>query len=306
MSCSLCPRKCNADRDARRGYCGASRGVEAATVCLHRGEEPPISGTKGIVNVFFTHCNLQCLYCQNHAISGRDVNPSLARFGSVEAIATEVERLLPASEGAVGFVTPSHCPEAVIGVVERLHSDGFEPTVVYNTGGYDSIETLRQLEPYVDIYLPDFKYANAALASRLSHAPDYPDVALRALREMYRQKGSGLLLDDRGMAYRGMIVRHLVLPGHVDNSLAALDMLCDALPLNLHISLMAQYFPPADCGQLLQAGEPELCRTLSAEEYALVANRYDELGYYNGWLQELSAEANYRPDFSRNTNPFEQ
>ncbi len=304
MNCNQCPRKCNTDRSERLGFCGASHLPTVATVCLHTGEEPPVSGMKGIVNVFFTHCNLHCLYCQNHDISGRVVDEKLVRFRGSEAIAVEVERLLPQSEGLVGFVTPSHCPETVIEVVEKLRFDGFSPVVVYNSGGYDSVETLRRLEPYIDIYLPDFKYADSQLAARLSSAPDYPDVALAALREMYRQKGSGLMCDERGMAYRGMIVRHLVLPGHVDNSLAALELLADNLPMNLHLSLMAQYFPPDDCSALLAAGEPDLCRTLTADEYNRVVDRYNSLGFYNGWLQELCAESSYRPHFDNTETPF--
>ncbi|MCR4660243.1 MAG: hypothetical protein K5650_08115 [Bacteroidales bacterium] len=302
--CNQCPRRCNADRERCAGYCGSGSEPVASAVCLHTGEEPPLSGTKGIVNVFFAHCNLQCLYCQNQQISSSSISPSLVRYRGVEAIVAEIERLLPLSEGLVGFVTPSHFTQGVIDIVERLHSDGYNPTVVYNTGGYDSVETLQQLEPYIDIYLPDFKYADPLLAAGLSGAPRYPEVAMAALLEMRRQKGSGLLCDDRGIAYRGLIVRHLVLPGHVSNSLAVLEMLADNLPLNLHISLMAQYNPPPDTSRLVAAGYTELCRTITASEYSQVANRYAELGFWNGWLQELEAHKTYRPDFDNALNPF--
>ena len=169
---------------------------------------------------------------------------------------------------------------------------------MYNTGGYDSVETLRALEPYIDIYLPDFKYMDPALALRYSHAEDYPQVALAALKEMYYQKGSALPTDDDGIAYRGIIVRHLVLPGHVENSLAVLDAIAD-ISTNLHVAPMAQYFPPVE-------GLPDqLGRTLTEEEYQKVTDHFYAVGLHRGWLQELDAQACYRPDLTTQ-QPFER
>lgn len=293
-NCTLCPRRCGVERGA--GFCRAGHGLEVGAVCLHRGEEPPISGPHGIVNIFFAHCNLQCVYCQNHQISaGPGTSPTL----SVDELADRVCRLLPASSGSVGFVTAAHYADRLPALAAAIEARGPRPTYVYNSGGYESVDTLRSLEGIVDVYLPDLKYADPAVATLLSHAPDYAEVAHAALLEMRRQVGEGLKVAD-GTAYRGMVVRHLVLPGFVDNSLQCLDWLADHFdPARLHLSLMAQYFPP-------RAGMPdELGRTLTPDEYRAVADHADALGFERGWQQELSAEANYRPDFDRSGNPFE-
>ena len=265
MKCTLCPHHCTADRAETLGFCRAHREPEAATICIHKGEEPPLCGTKGICNVFFSHCNLQCIYCQNHQISSGSPTP---RFIGVDTIVDEIARLLPQTENIVGFVTPSHYADSL-----------------------PSIKTLQMLAPYIDIYLPDYKYSLPDLACRYSHAADYPDVALAALREMYNQKGSSLPTDEDGLAYRGIIVRHLVLPGQVENSLGVLDTLAD-ISLNLHISLMAQYYPP------LPNLPDQLGRTLTPDEYQQVVDHHNALGLSRGWVQELDAQANYRPDFT--------
>ncbi|MBQ6067916.1 MAG: radical SAM protein [Bacteroidales bacterium] len=300
MKCNLCPRHCTADRVETLGFCHARSEPEAATVCIHRGEEPPLCGTRGICNVFFAHCNLQCIYCQNYQISHYQNIQNIQnipttpppRFVGIDAIVDEIARLLPETENMVGFVTPTHYADSLPAIVERLHERGLYPTTVYNTGGYDSVATLRMLAPYIDIYLPDYKYSDPNLAQHYSHAADYPQVALAALREMYNQKGSALPTDERGMAYRGIIVRHLVLPGQVENSLRVLDTLAD-LSLNLHISLMAQYYPP------LPDLPDQLGRTISQEEYRQVTDHLNALGLCRGWVQELDAQKCYRPDFTR-------
>lgn len=293
----MCPRRCGTPRG--HGYCGAGEALEVAAVCLHRGEEPPLVGPegKGIVNVFFAHCNLQCDYCQNWQISGRKVESGRQ---SVESLADEICRLLPQSSGLLGLVTAAHYADRIPAIVDAVHQRGFTPTVVYNSGGYESVEALRKLEGLVDIYLPDLKYMDRAMAKRWSHAEDYPEVAAAALREMKRQVGGGLTTDD-GTAIRGIIVRHLVLPGSIDNSLQCLEWLADNFnPFSLHLSLMAQYFPPRE------GLEPPLDRTLNEDEYRQVVDRAEALGLTAGWIQEMNAEANYRPDFAQNGNPFER
>ena len=250
----------------------------------------------GIVNIFFNHCNLQCIYCQNGAISGRSVDAALAHYTDLDAIAREVARLLPHSNGTVGFVTAAHYAHLLPDLVEAIRGLGLAPTFVYNSSGYESVDTLRQLEGLVDVYLPDFKYIDTALAAAYSHAADYPAVALAALREMYYQKGSALPTDDNGIAYRGIIVRHLVLPGQVQNSIDVLNTLAD-LSTSLHIALMAQYFPP--CNNL----PDQLNRTLTPAEYEQVTNHFYSTGLHRGWVQDLEAQACYRPDFSA-PDPF--
>ena len=309
--CTLCPRRCGVRRDAAQGFCGATEALEVATVCVHRGEEPPLNP---IVNVFFAHCNLQCIYCQNWQISGGEwraesgewkVESGKWKVESIESLAERICRLFssldsPGTTPMLGLVTAAHYADRMAALVEELHRRGCTPTVVYNSGGYESVETLRSLEGLVDVYLPDLKYMDGALAARYSHAADYPEVAAAALKEMKRQVGGGLMADDGGRAYRGMIVRHLVLPGATDNSLKCLEWLADHFnPFTLHLSLMAQYFPPR------QGLPAPLDRTLTAEEYATVTDRAAALGFTEGWVQELEARDNYRPDFDRKDNPFE-
>lgn len=292
MSCKVCPRACGADRIETLGFCSATSVPEVATICVHQGEEPPICGKKGICNVFFAHCNLQCIFCQNHEISGRGGDAAIVRYRGVDQIVDAIVETLKDTENIVGFVSASHYANHIPAIVDCLHQRGLYPTTVYNTGGYDTVETLQMLAPYIDIYLPDMKYMDADLAARYSHAADYPQVALKALKEMYNQKGSSLPTDDDDLAYRGIIVRHLVLPGQVENSLRVLDELAD-ISTNIHVALMAQYFPPFD-------GLPdELGRTISEEEYDRVVDHFYAIGLHNGWVQELGAQSNYRPDFTK-------
>ena len=302
-NCTLCPRRCG----ARPGFCGADDALEVASVCVHRGEEPPLNP---IVNIFFAHCNLQCVYCQNWQISGKGERLKvIGERYTVDTIADKVCQQLSSfssksSTPLIGLVTAAHYADRIPELIEAIRARGFSPAVVYNSGGYESVETLRSLEGYVDIYLPDFKYMDSRIAALYSHAPDYPEVAQAAIEEMIRQVGLGLKTDADGVAYRGIIVRHLVLPGHIDNTLAVLERLAaissQHSTLNpIHLSLMAQYYPP-------RPGLPApLNRSLTPEEYAVAVASAEELGLTNGWIQELEAKQNYRPDFSRQ-NPFEQ
>lgn len=293
MVCHKCPRKC----DALRRFCNSDSAYpEVAAVYAHTGEEPPLSGQRGISNIFFAHCNLQCIYCQNSRISRARIDPTLVALKGVDQIVEATARMLQKTENIVGLVSASHYSDLVAPIVEGLHGRGLYPTVVYNTGGYDSVDVLRQIAPYIDIYLPDLKYSDCDLARRYSNAADYPDVAGRALREMYDQKGSSLPTDDGGLAFRGLIVRHLVLPGQVDNSISCLRWLADNLSTNIYVSLMAQYFPPS--GIVLP---DQLNRQVTDEEYRRVVDEFYALGFHRGWVQELDAAENYRPHFEKDT-----
>ena len=252
-----------------------------------------MSGEKGICNVFFAHCNLQCVYCQNHEISGWRLDESLIRMHSVDAVVDEIARVLSSCENVVGFVSPTHYAYAIPEIVESLHDRGIHPTIVYNTNAYERVETLRTVEPYVDVYLPDMKYMDSGLAGRYSSAADYPDVAAAAIMEMIRQKGSGLLCDERGLAFKGVIVRHLVLPGQVENSKRVVRWIAENLPWNVHLSVMSQYYP--NNGEQIDS----LNRTLNREEYDEVVAAVQEAGMLNGWMQELKSNEIYRPDFSK-------
>jgi len=291
----MCPRGCRTFRHTKSGYCRSGIGLEIASICLHRGEEPPLGGETGNANVFFYHCNLQCQYCQNHQIS-RQETP--AKTLSLERAVTAIAAILDRGVKLLGFVSPAHMVLQMRRIIEALHRTGRRPRVVYNTNAYDRVDTLRQLEDLVDIYLPDFKYADPDLAKQWSDADDYPRLGLAAIREMARQKGALLRLDDTGLAENGLIIRHLVLPGAVENSLQVLRTIAENFSPRVHLSLMAQY-RPADL--LLQ---PPLDRRISPEEYQTVIEEMDRLGFENGWVQGLDSPDHFHPDFFRD-HPFE-
>ena len=284
--CTLCPRDCGIDRSERTGFCGVGSAPVVARAALHFFEEPCISGTRGSGTVFFTGCNLRCVYCQNEAISrgrgGKAVTPQRLREIYSELIAQGAHN--------VNLVTPSHFSDAVAASLEG----GLPVPVVWNSSGYESVETLRKLEGRVQIYLPDFKYADASLAARYSAAPDYPAVAEAAIREMNRQTGD-FAFDDDGQLVRGVLIRHLVLPGNLGNTFGVIDRVREMFPRDGQVlfSLMSQYTPVADVPQF-----PELCRRLTEEEYAAAERYLFDSGIENGFVQDReSAETDYIPAF---------
>ncbi len=296
-SCSLCPRGCRAERaDVRAGFCRSGSGFEIASICIHRGEEPIVSGGNGICNIFFSHCNLQCVYCQNYQIS-RTGTPTKDR--ELDEIVSAVTRILDTGVDSVGFVSPSHMIDQMKAIIVALRDAGRRPTIVMNTNAYDRREVIESIAGLVDVYLPDFKYTDRALARDYSGAGDYPEVAIAALREMHRQKGSNLLLKDDGAAASGLVVRHLVLPGHVENSKSCLRAVAEELSSSVHVSLMAQYHPTPAVVE-----HPFLGRVITREEYEEVLEEFERLGFHRGWLQEPESTDSYRPDFTK-PHPFE-
>ena len=279
--------------------------IHISSIVLHRGEEPPISGEKGIVNVFFPSCNMECVYCQNWEISCRGTEGTVMTPGEV---CDEIIRLLPLSENNLGFVSPTHFVPQMVSIVEELRQRGHNPTIIYNTNGYELASTLRTLEAIVDVWLPDFKYSDDALALELSSAPRYSEYAMAALKEMVHQVGTTLHTDDRGIARRGIIIRHLVLPGLVENSVGVLKLIAEQLSHNLHISLMSQYDPPDRILELNRNSQipnrKSLHRPITRHEYETTIEAFHALGFTRGWLQEYESHRNYRPDFSRD-HPFE-
>ncbi len=297
--CSLCPRNCHADRfSGPTGYCRSDHHYHINSIVRHTGEEPLISGQHGICNIFFHNCNLQCVYCQNHQISDNTA-PKPFDDWSLEKITGIIVKHLEAGCKSIGFVTPSHHIPHVVSIIRAFENYRPKPIFVYNTNAYDKAEVLRELEGLIDIYLPDLKYASEELSALYSDAKDYPAVSHRALKEMYRQKGAVLHLLDDDHAESGLIVRHLVLPGHIDNSLAVLRFIAEELSPKVHISLMSQYYPTYKAGAY-----STLNRKLSAGEYNRVVAEMENLGLCNGWIQELDSHDNYRPDFSKE-HPFE-
>lgn len=286
--CTLCPRNCRIDRTKAAGVCSV-KGLKIAKVSLHFGEEPCISGTdgKGAGTIFFSGCSLKCIFCQNMPISrdgyGKEITPD--RLGE---ICFELQ-----AKGAhnIDLVTPTHYSDIIADVLKKIKPK-LEIPVVYNCGGYERVETLKMLDGLVDIYLPDFKYASPELAREYSSAPDYPDTAAEAIAEMYRQTGK-VRFDENGLMKKGVLVRHLVLPGCRHDSMKVLDILSKTVPVaDIRISLMRQYTP---CGKAL--GIKNLSRRLTTFEYNSVTDYAAELGF-DGYTQDKSsATFEYTPDW---------
>lgn len=283
--CTLCPRRCGVDRTAGQlGFCRMPDQIHAARAALHYWEEPVISGSYGSGAVFFSGCTLRCAFCQNGVISQENFGKPLSPAGLRAAF----ERLIDEGCQNINLVTPTHfLPSILPALTPKL-----PVPVVYNCGGYESVETLRQLEGLVDIYLPDFKYSDDRLAAKLSAAPDYAETAAAAIREMYRQVG-GAVIEDEQMT-RGVIIRHLVLPGQTDSAKDVIDYVADHFEKgSVLFSLMSQYIP---CGEATRY--PEINRRLTQEEYDEVSQYLMDSPIDNGFMQELdSADEQYVPDF---------
>jgi len=297
--CTLCPRECRINRfEGGSGYCGTDAGLNIASVCIHRGEEPVISGEGGICNIFFAGCNLHCLYCQNHEISQGGIIIS-TKGTELEEVLDQIVKMLSKGIAAVGFVSPSHVVPQVKAIIRGLNSRGYKPVTVYNTNGYDKQETIRSLSGMIDVYLPDWKYVTKEIATSYSDASDYSEIALKAIKEMYYQKGSTVAIDENGSAENGLLIRHLVLPGHAEESKKVLRSIAEELSPGVHLSLMSQYHPTA-----LVRNHQILNRPLYKAEYESVVETMESLGFRNGWVQDMDSTMNYRPDFSKE-NPFE-
>ena len=298
-NCTLCPKECRINRfKGGSGYCGIDSRLRIASVCIHKGEEPSISGRDGICNVFFSGCNQHCKYCQNHEISGTGSGFAESEI-ELDDVLDLIEDIMNKGITAVGFVSPSHVIPQVRAIITGLKMRGLNPVTVYNTNSYDKVETLKSLSEIIDVYLPDYKYVTPEIAASYSDAYDYPDIALKAVKEIYYQKGSTLRLDENGRAENGMLLRHLVLPGHVEESKSVLRSIAEKLSPGVHLSLMSQYHPT-----YLVKDHPVLNRSLYKDEYEEVVAEMEKLGFRNGYIQDIESNLNYRPDF-RKTNPFE-
>ena len=279
--CELCPRRCGAARaSGGRGVCGETDQIMVARSALHLWEEPPISGEAGSGTIFFSGCPLRCVFCQNHEISHEGVGLPVTPARLAQMMLEQEAR------GAlnVNLVTPLHFAPHVVGAVCAAREAGLTIPIVCNTSGYELPQMVDALADVVDVWLTDFKYADPLLASRLSGARDYPAVAGEALAHMVanlRARGGALLGDD-GRMLRGIIVRHLVLPGHAGDSCAVLDCVWDICGNDVDLSVMNQYTPNVRC--LADGGE--LARAVSQEEYELVLDHADELGFERMWWQE--------------------
>lgn len=285
-NCTLCPRKCGIDRSkGQLGFCRQPGHIRAARAAAHYWEEPVISGSFGSGAVFFSGCTLQCCFCQNGIIS----QENLGKDVTTEHLREIFLRLIDDGVQNINLVTPTHFLPSILPAL----SPKLPVPVVYNCGGYERVETLRELDGLVDIYLPDMKYSDAALAAALSAAPDYVQTAKAAILEMYRQVGPAVIEDD--IMKKGMIIRHLVLPGQIDNSLGVLDWFAEAFTKgDVLFSLMSQYVPMGKAKMM-----PPFDRRVTEEEYDAVLSYLDFLGIENGFTQDFSAASeDYIPDFS--------
>lgn len=288
--CQNCPRKCGVDREAGdKGYCGVDATVRIARSALHLWEEPIISGTRGSGTIFFAGCNLRCVYCQNYEVSHKGKGRALTSRELADRM-LELQR-----QGAhnINLVTPTHYAPAIIQALSRIRKQLYVP-VIYNCGGYESIETIDALNGLVDIYMPDLKYYSSTISKNYSGAADYFKVAKAALIRMQKQVGKPVI-DENGMLARGLLVRHLVLPGCRKDSIAVLEQLAKMFaPDDFLLSLMSQYTPdfvPEDCPY------DSLRRRITSLEYESVVNQMQKLGFEGYVQQRTSATAAYTPVF---------
>ena len=287
-SCMLCPRKCGADRESQRGLCGAESLPRVAKAMLHQWEEPFISGTRGSGTVFFSGCNLGCVYCQNHTIRDGGIG-ELYDANVLTSIYLSLQH-----DGAhnINLVTAAPYVPQVAESLRRARAQGLTIPVVYNSSGYECVDALKQLDELIDVYLPDWKYVSPLLSEKFSNAPDYAIITSAAVSEMHRQVGE-LVLDEEGLAQRGMVIRHLILPGCADDSRKILDAIVKLLPLSTHVSLMSQYTPQ------VYTTEFPLNRRITEREYDRVISYALSLGLYNILIQNRnSAQSSYTPDFT--------
>lgn len=291
--CELCPRRCGVDRTKAVGFCGQSDRVKVARAALHMWEEPCISGNEGSGTVFFCGCTLGCVYCQNHLISKRGADSG--KVVSAEKLAGLFLRLERERANNINLVTPTMFSPTIIEAVKLARELGLKLPVLYNTSGYELPEVIRALDGTVDIFLPDFKYLSPELSGRYSGAADYPEYAKAALKEMVKLCPKPEF-DERGMMVRGVIVRHLLLPGQLKESMKVVDYLFAEYGNDIFYSLMSQYTPTE---WLDRAGFPELSRRVTTYEYHKLIDHALSLGMKNAFVQEReAAKESFIPSFN--------
>lgn len=287
--CTICPHKCNINRNhGKIGRCKATNKVKIALYSTHEFEEPCISGQNGSGTVFFSNCNLNCIYCQNYEISqlGRGKEITIEELAQIFLIQQEkgVEN--------INLVTPTSYVPQIIEAIKIAKKAGLRLPIVYNTNSYENVETLKQLEGYIDIYLPDLKYAENELGKKYSKIENYFEIATEAIKEMIKQVGKPKL-NENGIIEKGVMVRHLVLPNHIENSKKVLKWIKENLPKEIYISIMAQYFPTYKAKE-----DNNINRKLTKEEWKEVEDYIAEIGIENGYVQELGEhEEEYVPNW---------
>ena len=292
MKCDLCPRKCLVDRKkGEKGICGQTENLKVARAALHFWEEPCISGDAGSGAVFFSGCPLHCVFCQNENIANGTVGKEI----SLERLVDIFLELQEKEANNINLVTPGHFVPQIVKALDQAKKEGLTLPVVYNTSSYETVDTIRMLDGYVDIYLPDFKYMSPVLSKKYSHAPDYAQVAKAAIAEMVRQTGKAVFVngDEDNLILRGTIVRHLTLPGCMEDSMQILKYLHETYGDTIYISIMNQFTPLSNLEKY-----PELNRRITDEEYETLVDYAIDIGIENGFIQEGdTAEESFIPAF---------
>jgi len=299
-ACDICPRECRVNRLAGEvGFCCSGSLPSISSFAAHRGEEPVLSGSRGSGTIFFSRCNLRCVYCQNHQISQPPENQKLNEIDA----RTLAEHMLYLQNELrchnINLVTPSHLVPQILRAVLEAVPLGLRLPLVYNTSSYDSLKTLLELDGVISVYLADLRYASDQMGLQYSGVPDYVKRSRAAIREMYRQVGD-LALDGDGIAQKGLIVRHLILPDRIAGSGESLKWLVDEVSPAVAVSIMSQYYPAHLAGLY-----KELSRKITLQEYEEVARLVETLGIENGWMQGMDSAETYRPDFAAE-DPFKE
>lgn len=289
-SCTLCPHNCKVNRlEGKKGRCKCDNTLKIALASLHMFEEPCISGTNGSGTVFFTNCNLNCIYCQNYEISQGGKGKEI----TIQTLADIFIKQQEKGAHNINLVTPTMYVYQIIEAIKIARKNGLKIPIIYNSNGYENIETIKMLNGYIDVYLPDLKYYTNELSKKYSNVDNYFEVATNAIKEMYSQVGNAVF-DDNAIIQKGVIIRHLVLPNHIQNTKNILKWINENMPKDIYVSVMAQYFPTYKA-----KNDSLINRKLSKKEYKEVLNYLYSLDLQNGYIQELgSHEEEYVPDFN--------
>ena len=297
--CDLCPRHCGVNRlDGELGFCGTGTCVLLASYCDHYGEEPVLSGTRGSGTLFFSGCNLHCVYCQNYQIS-QDF--SRLKYEEVDSYMIADRMLyLQNTLGChnINLVSPSHVVPQIVKALTIAVEKGLYIPLVYNTNAYDDMNTLKELDGIIDIYLPDIKYSSDKNAAEYSQAVNYVLVSHAAIKEMYRQVGN-IIVNEQGLARKGLLVRHLILPNNISGSKECISWLFKDISTEVSISVMSQYYPCYKAHNI-----KPLARKLSRQECYKIRSWLETNGNVNGWVQEYNSAEQYLPDFANADHPF--
>ena len=290
-NCNVCPHRCGVNRmNGKTGRCKATDKVKVALASIHNFEEPCISGKNGSGTVFFSNCNLNCVFCQNYEISQLGKGKEI----SIEELADIFIKQQNKNVHNINLVTPTIYIYQIIEAIKLARDKGLKIPIVYNSNGYENVEALKHLKGYIDIYLPDLKYSNNEIAYKYSNIKNYYENAVQAIKEMYNQVGTPII-DENGIMKKGLMIRHLVLPNQLQNSKDVLKWINDNMDKKVFVSVMAQYFPTYKAKHF-----PEISRKLTKEEYNEIEQYLYSLDLENGYIQELGEhEEEYVPDFSR-------